>query len=285
MWEQGIESRGYPLVTASPFRAQRGEFGRYSPTRRASPSASGVHRSRWQREERDAGVVAFDNPRFIHDGKLFRFEGSIFDKLTDTKLYTGCHKYRFDGKGRGRGICGRDSFATAAMIEERRLHSGEDSAFGSDKEGHRWVNGLRQHLYSTVADRENQHAMRSVSRSLSAAPRRTTSVIPREDNNSAPRFEAWALDANGNLVRDERRTAAMNFGPGSYDETPVDQRRVPLGQQAEELWVRRRDPARPSLSVAETHTRPSAPTVATSFGDERPLQPWEERWLGRPRPQ
>ncbi len=34
---------------------------------------------------------------------------SIFDKLTDTTLYTGAHKHRFDATGRGRGMAGRDA--------------------------------------------------------------------------------------------------------------------------------------------------------------------------------
>ena len=38
---------------------------------------------------------------------------SIFDKLTDTKQYTGTHAHRFDKKGVGRGMAGRD-----------RLHAG-----------------------------------------------------------------------------------------------------------------------------------------------------------------
>jgi len=33
---------------------------------------------------------------------------SIFDKLTDPNQYTGAHKHRFDGSGRGRGLAGRD---------------------------------------------------------------------------------------------------------------------------------------------------------------------------------
>eukprot|EP00771_Trimastix_marina_P000456 gnl/Trimastix_PCT/1477.p1 GENE.gnl/Trimastix_PCT/1477~~gnl/Trimastix_PCT/1477.p1 ORF type:complete len:193 (+),score=24.04 gnl/Trimastix_PCT/1477:82-660(+) len=36
---------------------------------------------------------------------------SIFDRLTDTSLYTGTHKGRFDDNGRGRGKAGRDSVA------------------------------------------------------------------------------------------------------------------------------------------------------------------------------
>jgi hypothetical protein len=34
---------------------------------------------------------------------------SIFDKLTDSSLYTGAHKQRFDASGKGRGLDGRDS--------------------------------------------------------------------------------------------------------------------------------------------------------------------------------
>eukprot|EP01006_Ploeotia_vitrea_P044425 TRINITY_DN66830_c13_g7_i1.p1 TRINITY_DN66830_c13_g7~~TRINITY_DN66830_c13_g7_i1.p1 ORF type:complete len:484 (-),score=251.26 TRINITY_DN66830_c13_g7_i1:82-1533(-) len=36
---------------------------------------------------------------------------SIFDRLTDTSGYTGTHKHRFDKKGKGRGLAGRDSIA------------------------------------------------------------------------------------------------------------------------------------------------------------------------------
>lgn len=35
--------------------------------------------------------------------------GSVFDRLTDTRGYTGTHKHRFDSGGRGRGLRGRDS--------------------------------------------------------------------------------------------------------------------------------------------------------------------------------
>ncbi|GIL71883.1 hypothetical protein Vretifemale_2345 [Volvox reticuliferus] len=39
---------------------------------------------------------------------------SIFDKLTDTTLYTGAHKHRFDENGNGRGLAGRDRVAKGA---------------------------------------------------------------------------------------------------------------------------------------------------------------------------
>lgn len=54
------------------------------------------------------------NPRFIHNGAVCSYNGTIFDKLQDSALYTGIHKYRFDENGKGRGIAGRDSHAVAA---------------------------------------------------------------------------------------------------------------------------------------------------------------------------
>ena len=39
---------------------------------------------------------------------------SIFDKLTDTSLYTGTHQHRFDASGAGRGLEGRESVAKGA---------------------------------------------------------------------------------------------------------------------------------------------------------------------------
>lgn len=41
---------------------------------------------------------------------------SIFDKLTDPKLYTGAHKERFDSDGRGRGLAGRDGGAFNGQV-------------------------------------------------------------------------------------------------------------------------------------------------------------------------
>jgi hypothetical protein len=36
-------------------------------------------------------------------------QGTVIDRLTDTRGYTGAHKHRFDADGRGKGIAGRDS--------------------------------------------------------------------------------------------------------------------------------------------------------------------------------
>ncbi len=34
--------------------------------------------------------------------------GSVFDRLTDARGYTGTHRHRFDNTGRGMGLQGRD---------------------------------------------------------------------------------------------------------------------------------------------------------------------------------
>jgi hypothetical protein len=47
----------------------------------------------------------------LYDGPVTRCtrpsSGGVFDKLTDTSLYTGSHKHRFDAEGRGQGLEGR----------------------------------------------------------------------------------------------------------------------------------------------------------------------------------
>ena len=35
----------------------------------------------------------------------------IVERMTDTSLYTGSHKHRFDEEGKGKGLEGRDSIA------------------------------------------------------------------------------------------------------------------------------------------------------------------------------
>ena len=67
------------------------------------------------------GVVPGQNPA---PAKPPRKKNSIFDKLTDTSMYTGASSHRFDKDGMGRGLTGRD-----------RLHVGKGShgaAHGAD---------------------------------------------------------------------------------------------------------------------------------------------------------
>ena len=53
--------------------------------------------------EKGAAKAGIVSPKKKKDGS------SIFDKLTDPKLYTGAHKLRFDTNGKGRGMSGRDA--------------------------------------------------------------------------------------------------------------------------------------------------------------------------------
>jgi hypothetical protein len=42
----------------------------------------------------------------------------IYDKLTNTQLYTGTHKHRFDAEGVGRGAAGRDEFSSTDRLDK-----------------------------------------------------------------------------------------------------------------------------------------------------------------------
>jgi hypothetical protein len=50
--------------------------------------------------------------------------GSIFDRLTDSSLYTGAHKHRFDRNGRGLGLKGRDRIMKGTGYVSNRTHEG-----------------------------------------------------------------------------------------------------------------------------------------------------------------
>jgi len=45
------------------------------------------------------------------DGSSPKKGDSVFDRLTNSKNYTGAHKHRFDESGKGRGKAGRDVIA------------------------------------------------------------------------------------------------------------------------------------------------------------------------------
>jgi hypothetical protein len=47
---------------------------------------------------------------------------SIFDKLTDPRLYTGAHKHRFDADGVGLGLAGRDSVSKGRGTTGGKFH-------------------------------------------------------------------------------------------------------------------------------------------------------------------
>ena len=104
------------------------------PDALASPGARG--------NDKDAGARAASLRNLsIHETLEEKSAGggksSIFDRLTDTKLYTGAHKHRFDADGRGRGLEGRDSMpkgagATPASHAPRTAFKGHTNT-GSDE--------------------------------------------------------------------------------------------------------------------------------------------------------
>lgn len=61
-----------------------------------------------------AAILAKANVEASVAGTTVPVKSSIVDRLTDTKLYTGAHKQRFDEDGRGRGLEGRDSVSKGA---------------------------------------------------------------------------------------------------------------------------------------------------------------------------
>jgi len=58
---------------------------------------------------------------------------SVFDRLTDSKKYTGAHKHRFDESGKGRGKDGRDVIAKGRAHVPSMGVSNQASASPSSK--------------------------------------------------------------------------------------------------------------------------------------------------------
>jgi hypothetical protein len=55
---------------------------------------------------------------FRHAAAVSRWagQGSVIDRLTDPRGYTGAHKHRFDADGRGRGLDGREGGADLDFV-------------------------------------------------------------------------------------------------------------------------------------------------------------------------
>lgn len=181
--------------------------------------SSSVGRSRYRSSSpgtSTTGARRFKSPRFIHEGKLFTYNGSVFDKLQDPSLFTGTHKLRFDESGKGRGLFGRDAHVAKTSLQTQR--DGEQG----DAEGSMWASSLRAHVHcpSTITQEESLLGL-AADRSISigsSQPHRSVSGASRSVSSGkvvAPRFESWVMDANGMLVRDEQRTFVMNHGPSS----------------------------------------------------------------------
>jgi len=79
-----------------------------------------------QRDAYNALLYSLNNKGPIAKGTVPEARG-IFDKLTDTTLYTGTHKLRFDERGHGRGLEGRDTISKTqrldTLVERRGGHN------------------------------------------------------------------------------------------------------------------------------------------------------------------
>jgi hypothetical protein len=90
---------GTDLLLPHSSRLMAGEPPR--PRQRSKPTATAAAP---RRPARSASAPAWQTPT------------DIFDKLTDPSQYTGLHKKRFDGDGKGRGLSGRrDSVASVQL--------------------------------------------------------------------------------------------------------------------------------------------------------------------------
>ena len=65
-----------------------------------------------------------------HAGMLDEEQPTIFQKLTDPKLYVGHHKHRFDKKGKGKGLAGRDSVRKGGSVQTHRHVYQDDAPVG-----------------------------------------------------------------------------------------------------------------------------------------------------------
>lgn len=114
----------------------------------------------------------------------------IFDKLTDTKLYTGAHKARFDDNGVGRGAAGRDigedktkNLSTLVSrdpaVQKRGVTLSTEAMDATSKPGKKFAEG------------------RSSQKNLSS-PSKTTSLAtkPRTIPTKQPKAESGKKDSN-----------------------------------------------------------------------------------------
>ena len=62
-------------------------------------------------------------------------QGDILERLTDTSKYTGSHKHRFDGSGRGKGLDGRDAPAKGSGMSPGSVGSQQAYVSGYKGEG------------------------------------------------------------------------------------------------------------------------------------------------------
>eukprot|EP01060_Flectonema_neradi_P023327 TRINITY_DN31566_c0_g1_i1.p1 TRINITY_DN31566_c0_g1~~TRINITY_DN31566_c0_g1_i1.p1 ORF type:complete len:324 (+),score=61.06 TRINITY_DN31566_c0_g1_i1:41-973(+) len=144
-------------------------------------------------------------PRFLHTGQLWTYDGDIVDKLTDSSLYTGTHKYRFDEHGNGVGKEGRD----AARKGVGHSIGNHQSCGGIDTDSSNWQTGLRSSFYHAGPRKEPGGSRR---RSRSSQGRKAL----------VPRYEAWKVNSLGQTVKDEELTYMWQHGPDRFKFEEVE---------------------------------------------------------------
>ncbi|KAJ9469687.1 hypothetical protein DIPPA_00115 [Diplonema papillatum] len=197
-------------------------------------------------------------PRFIHEGQLWTYEGDIIDKMTDPSLYTGSHKHRFDEQGRGRGREGRDLGA--------RGH-GTTTAVGPqgeylDVEASRWAGNLRRSFYNRGSSRTStptsRHTTPNSKRGRRALVQREASREPAVTGRAPSRGRAFrgggserSSMALSELDQDELRLSAIEVKLGITPSAAV--LAVPhLEKQIELRW----DAIRRHAANTQNHSPP-----------------------------
>lgn len=264
-----------------------------------SPRATSSRRRLPVEDPRAASRPQFDNPRFVHDGKVLIHQGSVFDKLTDPTLYTGSSKCRFDAQGRGRGVEGRESHSLYALTAAESVREADSLPYGDDREARRWSSSLRAGLYSRVVDEQSRMRRAELLHEREVATRGRMWKYSPEDV-APPVFEHWQLDPlTGTLRLDEVRTSQLMHGPANEfermaaqdasaprwtDPVPVGQLPPPPPASSAEAFARRhgtlgashtppprRDEAGGAAAAALLRLEPDLPP--------RPLSSWEIREL------
>jgi hypothetical protein len=96
----------------------RGELYAPAAQQAAGPRTAAELMSQFGASGSVAPSSAVTGYAFRHAAAVSRWagQGSVIDRLTDPRGYTGAHKHRFDADGRGRGLDGREGGADLDFV-------------------------------------------------------------------------------------------------------------------------------------------------------------------------
>jgi hypothetical protein len=83
-----------------------------------SKSTSSLSKSTTSLKASNSSLNASKNSLTSKNYAATQGSGSVFDRLTNTKDYTGTHKHRFDENGNGMGLAGRDTVANVKNLAQ-----------------------------------------------------------------------------------------------------------------------------------------------------------------------